>query len=429
MLPILYQSLWRDEAFSALMAFKSPVEIIKLVRQDVQPPLYYLFLHFWILLFGNTEVILRTLSVFFHFLTVFVVFLIAKRLIKSNFASFILALATFLNPFLLHYAFEVRMYTMLAFLTTLAVYLVLLKKNLLAGFVLGLSILTHNFAVFNLMAFVVWWVLVNKNSFNPIKFISFIIFPVVAILLWGSVMWHQWTLISQGFWIKPATSSLFLTSFETYARGDLFFQVKDMLYTITLILSFFAFSYWVNREQGENREEIALFSLMVFVPTFITYVISAYFIPIYQERYLITTAPMLILIIGYSLFKLIGQERLRNLIIAFVAVYLVLLVQASEEIVSKGTKPPTNWAVSQILSQAKPNDVIIPESNLNFLETKYYVQRVNGKTPVLARSTDGKVVFYLGAVLFEPQEIITELPKNKRIWQVKPDGGYQLVNQ
>lgn len=429
MLPILTQSLWRDEAFSILIAEKNPLEIIRLTMRDVTPPLHYILLHYWMLLFGNSEVATRSLSLFFHVLTAATVFFLARKLIRLLFVQILLSFVVLLNPFLLQYAFESRPYSLLAFLTILAVYLVLIHRNLLAGIVLALGILTHNFGVFNFTAFAAWWFYANRSKLSIKEGLKIIGFPLLAILLWGSVIWNQWTKVAEGFWIKQATSSIFLHSFEQYTRGDLSYPMQPMLYTITLILTFFTFSYWVWKQKAEeDTKPIPLLFFLLILPTLITYLISALFAPIYHERYLIATVPVFILITGYSLYKLYyANPNLRNTLIAFIAIYTVLLVQASEQIIAATTKPAINWGVNQILSKAQNEDVIVPENTLNFLETKYYVKKNGSNIPVLAYQPDGKIPFYLGAVLFETQEVITEMPKNRRVWQLKPDGGYELI--
>ncbi|GEM_PF-2357256 len=428
MLPILTQSLWRDEAFSVLLAEKNPLEIIRLTIQDTTPPLHYILLHYWMLLFGNGEVATRSLSLFFHVLTAITVFFIARKLIRLSFAQILLPFVVLLNPFLLQYAFEARPYSLLAFLTVLAVYLVLINRNLLAGIVLTLGILTHNFGVFNFTAFAVWWLYANRSRLSIKEGLGIMGFPLLTILLWGSVIWNQWTKVAEGFWIKQTTSSIFLHSFEQYTRGDLSYPIQPMLYTITLILTFFAFSYWVWKKIEEDTKPILLLFFLLILPTLITYLISALFAPIYHERYLIATVPVLILITGYSLYKLYhANPNVRSALIAFIAIYTVLLIQASEQIIAATTKPAINWGVGQILSKAQSGDFIVPESTLNFLETKYYVKKSGSDIPVLAYQPDGKIPFYLGTVLFEPQEIITEMPKNRRVWQLKSDGGYELI--
>lgn len=213
--------------------------------KDSTPPLYYLLLHYWMLLFGNSEVVIRSLSFICHVLTVTVIFFIARKLIKSTITQLLLSLTVLLNPFLLQYAFEARPYSLLAFLTVLAVYFVLTKKNILAGIVLALSIFTHNFGVFNFIAFATWWFYTNKNKLKTKEGLEFLGFPLLAILLWGGVIWNQWTKVAEGFWIKQATSSIFLRSFEMYTKGDLSYPTQPMLYVFSLILVFFAFSYWM----------------------------------------------------------------------------------------------------------------------------------------------------------------------------------------
>lgn len=430
MLPILNQSFWRDEAFSVLLSEKNPLRIIALTTGDTTPPLYYILLHYWMLIFGNNEVGARSLSFFLHILMVLVVFLIVGKLIESKFAQILIAVGVLLNPFLLQYAFEARPYSLLAFLTVLAIYLVFINKRFLASVVLSLGILTHNFGLFNFLAFGSWWLYENRNKLDFKEILRLAAAPAVTILLWGGVVWTQWTKVAGGFWITQATSSIFIHSFEKYTQGDLSYPAQPMLYTISLILSFFAFSYWVSKHSlDEGKKPLLLLVSVLILPIFITYVVSALFAPIYHERYLIAAAPTLIILAGYSLYRLyVVNIHLRSIIIALVAVYIALLVQSSEQIVGQSTKPAINWAVSQVLARAEEGDVIIPQNILNYLETKYYVEKSGKNIKVLAYSPTGKIPFYIGAVLFDKKDIITEMPKGVRIFQINTDGGYEVKN-
>src|SRR5260221_5115456 len=133
MLPILNQSFWRDEAFSVLLSEKSPWQIITLTIKDESPPLYSLLLHYWMLLFGKSEAAVRGLSFLFHILLVVTVFLIARKLTKQVIPQVLITAAALFNPFLLQYAFEARTYSLLALITTLAVYFIIIRKYWLAG--------------------------------------------------------------------------------------------------------------------------------------------------------------------------------------------------------------------------------------------------------------------------------------------------------
>ncbi|PIZ64741.1 hypothetical protein COY14_04075 [Candidatus Roizmanbacteria bacterium CG_4_10_14_0_2_um_filter_36_9] len=68
------QNLWRDEAFSVVMSGQSVGNIIQSTAADFNPPLYYLILHYWMLIFGSSEIAIRSLSLLFYTLTIFVIF-------------------------------------------------------------------------------------------------------------------------------------------------------------------------------------------------------------------------------------------------------------------------------------------------------------------------------------------------------------------
>ena len=100
-LMFLVQSFWRDEAFSYLLAKRSLLDIVTLTVKDFSPPLYYFFLHFWINVFGKSEVALRSLSMVFYWATFYVVFLILTEVFKMKLKKAVLYLLFFLlNPLL-----------------------------------------------------------------------------------------------------------------------------------------------------------------------------------------------------------------------------------------------------------------------------------------------------------------------------------------
>ena len=73
-------SLWGDESWAVTLAVKPINQIISIVARDTSPPLYYLFDHLWMRVFGTSEVSIRTLTFIFFLLTVFLVYLIGKHL-------------------------------------------------------------------------------------------------------------------------------------------------------------------------------------------------------------------------------------------------------------------------------------------------------------------------------------------------------------
>jgi len=433
MLPILHQSYWRDEAFSVLLASKNLKDIFFITVRDTSPPLYYFLLHFWIKLFGDVEFITRSLSLLFLFLLVLSSFFLIKQLIKDWRVSLLGSLAILLNPFLLEYGFEARAYMLFAFLIVTAVLFYLKRRYLISSLFLGLMVFTHNFGIFFLIALLAFWLFENKEILKKkmIHFVSLFVFPILVFLGWFQMLWNQWTKVAEGFWISPVTSAVFVDTFRFFFRGTKDYPSVAMLYNITLLLVFLACAYWIvklasKKDENDSFNKDALVLVFLFsIPFLIAYFISAFWIPILHERYLIPILPLFIIWAVFSLYKLFNLKRVFSNIVLVLAVgYLFFAVQSAEEIVRKTSKPAINYAAGQIAAIAGENDVVIPESNLNFLETKYYVQKRRSDIPIYAYSADGKIPFYIGDVLFEEEEVIKEYPKDKQVWVITSDGGY-----
>ena len=115
------KGLWLDEAFSVWMGWQPVGEMLSwLVRIDQHPPLYYLLLHFWMLL-GDDAATVRALSALFGTLTIPVVYLLGRRLADDR-VGLLAALILAVSPFHVALAQEARMYTLLALNASLALY-------------------------------------------------------------------------------------------------------------------------------------------------------------------------------------------------------------------------------------------------------------------------------------------------------------------
>src|SRR3989344_3305794 len=145
----LNQSLWLDEAINVNVAralsFKSLIFNYSL--GDFHSPLYHLILRGWILLFGSSEVLVRLPSVFLGVATVFITYLIGKKLFENKTA---LIGATLMStaPLHIYYSQETRMYMLAAFFSSLSVYffILLLKRDHIwywVGFIISTSLMLY----------------------------------------------------------------------------------------------------------------------------------------------------------------------------------------------------------------------------------------------------------------------------------------------
>ena len=92
-----------------------------IVRIDQHPPLYYLLLHYWIALSGDSPYYARLLSVLFGTATIPIIYLIGKRM-SGAVVGLVAAVFLALSPFNIYFAQETRMYTFLMFNAAVAIY-------------------------------------------------------------------------------------------------------------------------------------------------------------------------------------------------------------------------------------------------------------------------------------------------------------------
>jgi 4-amino-4-deoxy-L-arabinose transferase-like glycosyltransferase len=110
------QSLWRDEGLTVVRA-RQPLEMIFANRNlvqgvsspDLHPPLYFLMLHGWCLLAGESEFALRFPSLMAIVLAIAMFSAVGRRIWGRETGVWAAVLAT-LSPFYLWYAQEARMY-------------------------------------------------------------------------------------------------------------------------------------------------------------------------------------------------------------------------------------------------------------------------------------------------------------------------------
>ena len=146
--------LWLDEALSVNIARLPVADLLDALRHDGHPPLYYLLLHVWMEVVGESDFAVRALSGILSVATLPLAWIAGRRLAGTVGARWaVVALA--LSPFAVRYGTETRMYA-LVMLLVLAGYLLLtdaLERPTwwrLGGLALisGLLLLSHYWAFY-----------------------------------------------------------------------------------------------------------------------------------------------------------------------------------------------------------------------------------------------------------------------------------------
>ncbi len=116
-----FQSLWVDELFSVVFSHSrvSVAQIAAAYAGDVHPLGYPLLLHWWLGVFGDTEIAARALSVVFGLLGVAAMFAAGRRCFDAR-TGVIAAVVTTVNGFHIAYSQEARSYSLVFLLATLS---------------------------------------------------------------------------------------------------------------------------------------------------------------------------------------------------------------------------------------------------------------------------------------------------------------------
>jgi len=401
-------SLWGDEAFAAVLAQHLPLEIITKVAKDTSPPLYYLFLHFWMRLFGTSEIAIRTLSFSFFLLTCFFIYLIGKKLFGQK-TGVLAATLSLVNPFLFHYAFEGRMYALLALTCTASIYFYLRKSWFWYVMVTLAALYTHHFALLVVAVQGIWFLI---SVFQKrVKFFSKSFWAFLAVglfyLPWLPALYYQTKLVESGFWLaKPNLRSL-MDLFLSFTIGG---EAKTLKLKIILglLLTLLGLRQWAKKKRATR-----CLLIWCLAPIILTFIVSLLGQSIFFDRYLLLVIPPLMLLLASNLRKV--KKVPLGLLILAVAIFL-LGTNAFNYFIHPTKKPFAHLAL--YIKQNKTEEIGLVNycGNAHHLfESKYY----HLQAPIYAPG--GNLPFFVGTALMGKEDIISQLPDRDLIWVITSD--------
>jgi uncharacterized membrane protein len=235
-----YYSIWFDESFSYGMIQHDFAEIIRRTAYDVHPPLYYVLLKGWTLLFGDVQTAIRMFSVFTWAVGLCGLWVFLRRFVTGAY-HYIAWLLLGFAPQLMHYAIEARMYSLamaLIIWSTELFFRAFIDKNrtlrtkLLYALSIVLLAYTQYFTVFAvLIHFIVLCAHEGVRLSRPIRSAKQIwqhhktalIAIVGAGLLYVPwlfvIVWQVTTLNNNGYWISTPDASAAFESLNYVVLG------------------------------------------------------------------------------------------------------------------------------------------------------------------------------------------------------------------
>lgn len=428
---VLGQSIWGDEGFSAILSMKTIPDIFKIIATDTSPPLWNITE--WILFntLGTDEVYIRGLSFLYFLLTTVFVYKIGA-LFYSKKTGVVAALLTFLNPFFFIYAFEGRMYSIMALGVTASMYFFLkmyyypndIKTVTKIGYVVSTlwALYSHHFAFFAVFIQGVWWIkellfgkkVTSKNIFK--------LFIAVAIgyLPWIIPLYNQTKMVGGGFWLgKPDTDDLVNLISEYLAAGN-----RSLNLTIPIIdIKFYDLCLYLTLttlvlRKWHRQIKNSIFLLLWFLgPILITYTVSQYFQSIFFNRYLLYTIPAAMLILGSGRRRFISTIPLTLTLVAFLTTDIYYFTHPQ--------KLPFKDLGNYVSKTRQEGDLTINwnSSAHHLWETKYY----GFDSPIYIPEA-GDLPFFVGTALMEKRDIIRDIPTNTKRVGVTTSGPIDEIN-
>ena len=356
--------LWLDEALSANIARLPVGDLLRQLKHDGHPPLYYLLLHVWMSIFGKGDDATRSLSAIFGIASLPLMWLAARRYAGRTAAvGAVVLLAT--SPYAVRYSTEARMYSMVMFLVLagwLAVRAALdeptVPRLLPVALVSGLLALTHYWSLYLLAAtgLLLLWLWRRRAMDAALR--------VSVALLAGAVLFLPWlpSFLEQSKhtgtpWGRPERpTQIFTISFTDWGGGP---NGEAQFLGIALVLLVLLALFAVARDRRhidldlhtrpEARPEVFVVLATLVIATVASYASSAAF----ASRYTAVIFPLVLLLCGLGLAAF-ADAKVRVGILVVLSLFGLVGMSRNE----RGERTQNGHLAAYIVKQGGPGDVV-----------------------------------------------------------------------
>lgn len=370
-----YQSEWNDEALSAVIAGGTTRQILTNQFRSLHPPGYYLLLHFWRSLLGDTDFVLRLPSALMGIASIIVMYFLGRLLFKSETGLWVAAI-TAVMPFHLYYSQEMRMYSQVFLLSTLAILCQTQvwrnKSNFWWLFYLLASLVglyTHYFFTLIVGTLGLYFVLRRwlartgpgwKGFFLTYLAMGIIYSPI---LLWIGDQWSQ----SSDYWIQGVSLARFLSM-------PLAFTVGPFLNTTFLYVGYgVILAVWIIvllqagrsfKQATPDSLSLALVLMTYWLPVLILFGASILWTPLTLSRLMICAVPGLYMLIAWG--TTMPKEKVVNIVLTVLLMLIGLLGDYNWLFDPHYSKPPSREAALLLQEQALPQEAVVHTNDSGF---------------------------------------------------------------
>jgi mannosyltransferase len=372
------QSFWYDEAMSAGIARGTVTQILRNDFYEPHPPLYFLTLHFWLLI-DQSDLTIRLLSAMLGAAGIAGMYSLGKTLCDGT-VGVVAAAIVAMVPYQVFYSQEARMYALLFLLSTLllssyslmlqtgsrrwwAAYTALAALSLYTHLFSGLLLLSlhFHFAICRTPRRKPWLRLAVSDGLIILAFIPRLRVTVV-----------QLGRVAGNFWIPRPSLTQLLSAPHAFTLSQ---QVIERLVPLAFAVVLFLFiltHLQIARElatRGPDTAALTLTLIAFWSPLLLTFVLSQWH-PVYLERTLMVAVPGLYFLISWGMTR--TRERFVNLALALVVLLFAVNGLWNWYYDPDFAKPDFRTAVQFLQDRIEPGEPTLHTSDAAFLIFSHY---------------------------------------------------------
>ena len=377
--------IWYDEAFAILFAEKGPSAMLIGTltpaggsASDVHPLAYYVLLWGWMRLFGDSLLVVRSLSVLFGIGLVVIVYLLGRDLFTPQIASW-MALFTAFSPFQIHYSQEIRMYAMLAFLSicaTWALWNAVKTSNKfwwgIYALLVALALYTHNLAGFYLLPLSLTPIL-SKQWRELRRLILALLVSLILYLPWMLQLPAQFSKVQSSYWTSRPGAGRLVTTLLSFTTN---LPIAPTWLPVALFVTILAFilAMWIGIKSVQSasiqvRRGMAL-AYLAFTPPLFLFLVSQWQ-PIFIERALLPSGATYLMFLAWSYQQSVSPKLVRTGVIFFLLLGMGMGIYQHLTYQGFPYAPYKELAIA-LRKQASTEGVIIHSNKLSLLPLLYY---------------------------------------------------------
>lgn len=409
------QSLWFDEGLSVLFAARPLPQLFHtLIYEDLHPPLYYLLLHFWMVLAGNSEWAVRMPSLFAAVLLVPLSFAVVREMwdqpahMSTTWHALGISAAALIgvSPFIAYYAQETRMYSLAAMLVLATTWAFLRATRTAArswwlcfSCLLAASLYTQYFAAFVLPAFVLYAVLFDRPSLRRTTLHSLLAGLLYVPWAVPAYMQLERLLRTPDYWVTTRIDPIWFVRAMWSAFLPSTPALSALLAALAGVLILLGLARRGRLRLSDRARRTVLLFLTFGCPMVLTY-IAVSIAPKFATRYSIIAAAPLYVCAVMALYAILGlRSPTTHRIFAIVVLLAVVLSLRSAVAVTAGRENPRDDArglAAYLTTNAQANDALLMVEAAPYALQYYYRgtapwyglhvgQDISGSTEVLNR--------------------------------------------